>query len=440
MSNVYHIIHFKPEIDKENLFIGYENLAQKLVKSGRFRIDGGDDKINFARLYVPDLNISMMFSYREIYDEELADITERTISTRISEFTSGAPLKAKVNQYMGILESEIKKYTQPTPDEEIKLARLVVQATHPVVMELLLIDRAEIFLSFSHNIGDVLDIPTWQTSGSNSGMQSLSGRDRSIFISCGGNPLKANEDPTAEYGNGKPAIARIMIIGGQEMGHYSDIKRDKTGAQVMDRYSADIYCTHAKPEVKEGRIHDIKKSNLILKKLIDAGLFQIMKMESGIKFYRQMKKTGIGVMIEHLKLFFHRLKFNHNTHKAGLSGLISRFSGDEYPANAMHTVIMDMLFNLAPKADVYSSPDKDVEEAIACVEALARVPQQVNKWGKYLTKIFMENLYNTYYTKVIPGCITAYQSLTGKPFTFDKNLPSFSSRLVARIKKIFGRE
>ena len=434
MSSVYHIIHFKPEIEKDSLFAGYETLAQRLVKSGRFRIDGGEDKINFARLYIPSLNISMMFSHREIYDKELLPITKQAIGERL-EASSGMKLNSQINQYMKLLEKEIKKYSQPTAEDEIKLARLVVQATHPVVMELLLLDRAEIFLSFANNIGDVLDIPTWQTSGSNSGMQSLSSKDRSIFISCGGNPLKPNKEQNAEYGDGQPAIARLMIIGGQEMGHYSDIKRGKDGKQIMDRYASDIYCSHAKPDVREGRIHDIKKGNLILKKLIESGLIDVMRMEDGMKFYKKMNRGGLKVMVDFIKLFFHRLKFNHNARKAGLGGLIAKFSSDAYPASALHTVIMDMLFNLAPKADVYSSPDKNVEEAIACVEALARVPQQVNKWGTFLTKTFMESLYNIYYSKVIPGCIEAYQALTGRPFSFDRSVLGGVGKFVLNVKR-----
>ena len=32
----------------------------------------------------------------------------------------------------------------------------------------------------------------------------------------------------------------------------------------------------------------------------------------------------------------------------------------------------------------------------------------------------MKELYNIYYKEVIPGCITAYQNMTGKLFDFDK--------------------
>ena len=48
---------------------------------------------------------------------------------------------------------------------------------------------------------------------------------------------------------------------------------------------------------------------------------------------------------------------------------------------AIDAYLADMAFNLAPEADVYRDPDPLVEEAIAVIEAVARVPQQEHKWG-----------------------------------------------------------
>ena len=422
MHNIYHIVHFKPGIERWEMSIGHEDLAQRLVLSGRFRIDCGEDKINFARFYIPNLNISMMFSYREIYDSKLLHITRETIALQLSNFISSNSLKKKVDFYLGTLEDEMKKYAQPTLEEEIKLARLVVQAAHPAVFELLLFDRVEIFLSYSHEIGDVLDIQTWQTSGKNSGMQSLSGKDKSIFISCGGDPLKPNKDPKAEYGDGKPAIARILIIGGQEIGHYSDIRRDnKTGQQIPDRYSADIYGTHPKKEIKFARIMDIKRCNFILDKFSIIGLHALLKTEKAIKFYKEVNRGGLALFLELVKLNFKKTIFLFKARNLGLHKILEKFKNEKYQATMLDTMIKEMLFNLEPKADVYSSEDKDEEEAIACIEAIARVPQQVNKWGHYLTNIYMKNLYEIYYKKIIPECIHACKILSGKSFIFNNN-------------------
>ncbi len=70
---------------------------------------------------------------------------------------------------------------------------------------------------------------------------------------------------------------------------------------------------------------------------------------------------------------------------------------EEYIASKIVAMAIDMRFNLSPKADAYAREDPVEEEAIACVEALARVPQQANKWGHRLTRAMMPNLYRIYY-------------------------------------------
>ncbi len=69
------------------------------------------------------------------------------------------------------------------------LARIFVQSAHPIVIRWLLLDKTEIFITYSHNIGDMMDMVNWQKVGGNSGMQSTNGKDVAIFVSCGGNPF-----------------------------------------------------------------------------------------------------------------------------------------------------------------------------------------------------------------------------------------------------------
>ncbi len=95
--------------------------------------------------------------------------------------------------------------------------------------------------------------------------------------------------------------------------------------------------------------------------------------------------------------------------QAGAHGLALRFR--VYPSlrhgHAWATYLSDMAFNLAPDADAYRNPDPEVEEAIACIEALARVPQQVVKWGHAPVQLGWPSLYAAYYGTVVPGCIAA---------------------------------
>ncbi|KJV52412.1 hypothetical protein OTSGILL_1536 [Orientia tsutsugamushi str. Gilliam] len=102
----------------------------------------------------------------------------------------------------------------------LKLARLFVQSAHPIVIHWLLLERVEVFISYSNQIGDVMDIATWKYAGQNSGMQSINGNNIAIYVSCGGNPFFFTQryQEQSIYGDGWPAIARLQIIAAQELG------------------------------------------------------------------------------------------------------------------------------------------------------------------------------------------------------------------------------
>ena len=102
-----------------------------------------------------------------------------------------------------------------------------------------------------------------------------------------------------------------------------------------------------------------------------------------------------------------------------------------------------MAFNLEPKADVYSNPDKNIEIAIACIEALARVPQQVNKWGHHNTRFFWPHLYSFYYSVVIPQDIADYEAMSGKKFnSYPKNFRkyNFTEKLALKFDQIKAKK
>lgn len=434
-TNLYHIASFHPALHRQNMTVGREKLAQRLVSAGLLRIDAGE-KINFARLYIPSLRISSMFTYRELHDKKLIQKTTKKITQELSSSSQGKTLAAKVQRHIKLLKSELEKYQYVSLEEELKLSRLIVQATHPVVMMLILEEGVEIFISHSHNIGDVLDIVSWQQSGSNSGMQSTNGKDSAIFISCGGNPLIDNKDKISSYGDGWPARARALIIGGQELGHYSDIKRDTSGRQIS-RYSANFSATKAKEHVRIGRIEDIKYSKNILDTLLEIGMLDLIETEKKIKFYVDNKKKGIRYLGQIAKLKFQKSTFLRRAHKKKIT-FLNLLEHETRFATLTKAMIEDMLFNLSPKSDVYQNKDKEIEEAIACVEALARIPQQVNKWGKPMTKILMKNLYRTYFTEVIPGCVKAYEAISGRPYEYNKSKEKLG--LISSVKHLFKKE
>jgi hypothetical protein len=434
-TNYYHIINFIPGLEREEMLVGHEELANQLVQSGRFRIDA-EEKINFARLYVPHFNISMMFSKRELYDPKLLPRTKQIIGSQFSSTYRGTTLEQVIDKHIEIMRKEVNKYIVISEEDELKLARLVVQAAHPSVIMLILLENTEVYVSHSYNIGDMLDIQNWRTSGTNSGMQSTDGRDTAVFISCGGDPLKPNENPQATSGDGWPAIARLLIIGGQEIGHYSDIMRDAKGRQ-FSRYSADLAATHAKKNVKLARRNDIIRDNELLKTLYSYGFGKWLEYTNNLKFFNINKRSGLVKINTRIMLAFHSMKVKFHISNSPLV-FLKQFYVEEYPAIMIKALFEDMLFNLTPEADVYKRDDPEAEEAIACIEALARVPQQVNKWGRPATKAMMQDLYKIYYQEVIPGCIKTYENISHKKYYF--NMKMEKSSLWYRIKKLFKKQ
>jgi len=430
MTNLYHIIDKVPPYTPEEMLIEYEELAQSLVKSGKIRIDT-DDKANFARFSDPHRNINLMFSKEELTVPDLVEQTRLSIIGRYGKPTELNHKKA--NEIIRSLRSQISKL-QPVPvDLSLKLARIFVQSVHPIVIKWLLMEKVEVFIAYSHNIGDMMDIQSWRQAGSNSGMQSTDGRNAAIFVSCGGDPFgeTAKEHPT--YGDGFPAMARMQIIAGQEIGHYSDILRDSRGRQI-GRHSANFACTRATPNVLHARRQDLKNCDSIARILYASGMDKLIQYEEAVRFYNKNKIGGARLWYNKLLAWIYKHKLLITSHNKNMP-FVKRFAKDEYMGLMIRAMIADMKFNLEPVADVYKRDDKEAQEAIACVEALARVPQQVVKWGFLTTKAMMSGLYHVYYGQVIPSLIECYGLVTGKPYT--RNYEYMKQSLGYKIKKLF---
>jgi len=405
LSQVYHILDKIPSISKEEILLEYEELAQVLALSGKLCIDT-DEACNFVRFIDPSINISLMISKEEL-EEPLLAILINKLKTL---YRNTKQVDRKVDQALINLKSQCSKLQAVNPETKIKLARLFVQAAHPIVIRWLLRDQVQVFITYSHNIGDMMDMQDWQTSGSNSGMQSTDGTRGAIFVSCGGDPFAPND----EQGNGWSAVARLQIIAGQELGHFADIVRDSEGKQIT-RHSANFSGTKAKENVRIGRLADVVRCNELLVKLNEQGLVKLINCEQEIKFYKKNKITNLKTLLLRATHYILKHKLLSYAHNQKLH-FIKRFAGDQYMGLMIKTMIEDMKFNLSPTADVYKRDDKLAEEAIACVEALARVPQQVNKWGYITTKAIMHNLYKIYFTQVIPSLIESYELVTGKKY------------------------
>ncbi len=407
MNSVYHILHKHPAIYPEDIQIEYEYLAQELVKSGRLRIDT-DYYRNFVHYNDPVDKINFVFSHAELTNPDLVrnsySIIKQLYKTK-NKRLSNDKLKLIINN----LNNKLKKLLMVSDELTIRLARIFVQSAHPIVIHWLLYDRVQVFITYSNSIGDVMNIQNWKHSGKNSGMQSTDGHNVCIYVSCGGNPFTENNKKSPKYGDGWAALARLQIIAGQEIGHYADIKRDYQGNQIT-RHSANFACTQATPHVKEGRKRDISRCNNLLNLLLKNGMSNLIELERKLKFYDQQKISGIQIWWLKILIYIYRNKLFSFAHKNKLY-FIKNFYQDKYTGLMIAAMIEDMQSHLAPIADVYKRDDPEAEEAISCVEALARVPQQVMKWGHLTTRATMRDLYKIYYKEVIPSLIDNYNHL-----------------------------
>ena len=433
MTNIYHVLYKEPALDKEEMYIEQELLAQAITKSGKLRIDAYD-KINFARFTIPDQDVSLMFSKRELYDKQLLDNTIKIVSFWLSKKYRDNELNAQVRNSIKRLREEVNRYQVVSEELEMKLARLIVQSAHQVVIKLLLLEGAEIFVSYAYNIGDMLDIQSWKEAGTNSGMQSTSGKGYAVFTSAAGDPFLDTEKDSI-YGNGFPAIARIMVIIAQEIGHYSDVIRDAVGRPIS-RHAGDLGGRMPKANVKIARLKDMQHIENIHTKFNKVGLEHLFELERHYKFFKKNRKYSLITFFSYLQIRFFRMFFVMRA-RGVLSKVIKAVSPTKFLASKLEAMFADMKFNLAPEADVYRRADKNAEEAIACIEALARVPQQAIKWGPKITKLLTPGLHNIYYDQVIPTCIKSYEILSAQRFSL-----SFTKKfhLIYFIKKLFKKK
>ncbi len=437
MTSIYHILDKVPPIYIEDMQDEYEHLAKELVKSGKLRIDT-DYYCNFVRFSDPNSSINIFFSHEELTNPELIKASKDNIR-RVYNKNNKPISNKKLSSIMIDLNKKVGKLLMVSDELKMQLARVFVQSAHPIVIRWILLDKVEVFITYSNSIGDVMDIATWKTSGNNSGMQSTDGRNVCIYVSCGGDPFAKNNETNPTYGNGWAALARLQIIAGQEIGHFADIKRDHSGKQIS-RHSANFACTQAAPHVKKARHNDIERCKALNKTLLKCGMKRLVKIEDKLQFYDKQKLSGTRVWW--LKLFakYYRNKLLKACQKRKLF-FVKKFDREKFMGLSLAAMISDMQSHLSPIAEVYKREDPEAEEAISCVEALARVPQQVNKWGYLTTRATMHDLYKVYYNEVIPSLIENYQHLTKTRYKRNYNIPKTSiiKRILTKLK-IVGRK
>ena len=397
--NLYDVLYAPPKLHKK-LKKPQERLAQALVAAGRLRLDA-DNESNFIRLLLPQEAVNLTFSYRELYEPALVTRSRDTLLRAFSKRHDTSKATAMASYYFDQLRAAIRKKSPVQPRTELMVARALVLCNALPVIRLIHAEGAEIFISFGHSVGDVMDIARWQQVGENSGLQAAGGGENAIYVSCGGHPL-LDDDERTYSSDGFPALARLMIIAAQETGHNGDMIRTSHG-RWAGRHSAINWGDAPSAKAGNGRKADIARLHQLYRLCQRMGMQPMMEWERHLKFYRTNKLFNMRRLLAWLasKLGWQLFKLLLAFRGAGNVASLQR---DPYPATLLSRFFPDMLFNVAPIADVYRRANPTEEEAIACIEAVARVPQQVVKWGHRAVQFCTPSLYALYYQEIVPAC------------------------------------
>lgn len=407
MTNRYDILFRLPVYQQGMLAEPQEKLARAIVHSGLLRIQT-DSQRNFVHYSGNDFDKT--FSHRQLTEERFQHETREIIRRTLP----GSVGRKGVQEVIDRLMQRFRASGTVSDARELEVARLLTQAAHPAVMWLCLHDRVELFVSYTHQVADMMAVHFWQEVGHSSGLQTVSGDGAAVYVSCGGNPFITEEAHKTYTTDGFPALARMQIIAAQELAHFADLKRDTSG-RVIGRYSARLSSPmRAQPDYLKAQQADIRQVAYWKQLCHQLAIPQLARIEKQRQFYRDHRPyapQAFWLRWRHRRL---KARIKANAIKAGY-GFISHFPerlhGSSGWASDILSCLSDMAFNLEPLADAYLRENKQEEQAIAVIEALARVPQQRVKWGEIVTGQCWPQLSRLYDDEVIAGAIAAQRAL-----------------------------
>lgn len=401
MSNLYEALHRPPRLHRR-LPAAQEKLARALVASGKLRLDA-DNESNFTRLLLPRDQVNFTFTFREM-EGELRARSQARIIRALSARHAPEQAQALAKQHMETVQNALKKKRNVSPGVELKMARALVSCNAFAVIELIHLEGADIFISYGHSVSDVMDIATWQDVGEAGGLQAAAGEENAIYIACGGHPFLTAGERTYST-DGFPALSRFFVIAAQETGHNADMIRDAAGQRV-GRYSALDWGRAPSNLAGPQRRADDAHSQHILRRAQQCGLNLVAEWERHLAFYRANKLRNTRSLAAWLKSRLGWLALKWLLRLQRMGG-VTHLQRDSSPATLLRSCLADMCFNLNPLTEAYRRPDPLAEEATLCIEAVARVPQQVVKWGHRATRCCMPRLYPLYYLRIVPACAQA---------------------------------
>ncbi len=135
-----------------------------------------------------------------------------------------------------------------------------------------------------------------------------------------------------------------------------------------------------------------------------------------VKLQAKFNKKTLKYVLLNLRMNIAQTNFISRCKKKGLGFVAKLAKRNDEIANTCMVLCGDMEFNLNPASAAYRNNNKDVEKAIYCAEALARMPQQKIKWGAEITRFFAPHLYRVFYAVVIKEEYHFHRALTGEKF------------------------
>lgn len=393
-TNHYHLLSFLPAVEAWEMPPALETMARRWVSSGRLRINA-DYERNFVR------HGEQTFSTRELTDPLLLPHTRQTLSRHVAPAQGAQGLE----DLLALLHAELRKTRGISLEKELRVARVLVQSAHPSVIQLLLAARTEVFVSYAHNVSDLMELHRWQTEGLSNGLQATDISGTAVYVSCGGDPFFEGEHKTYTT-DGFPALARMVVIAAQEFGHFSDLLR--RNGHIVGRYSVDPHHTamRAAPMVAQARLSDMKHLQQLQIAYAQCGLARLVRRESAVAFYHKSWRFSPPWLYHQLLRMVSYALFVKSCKSRNIYVKLVTYPAMRH-GESIAMFLEDMAFNLSPDADAYRRTDPLEEEAIACIEAIARVPQQARKWGASSVRFAWPQLEAIYSQHIIPGCIAA---------------------------------
>lgn len=405
MPNTYDVLYRRPVLNRR-LKSQQERLARNILNSGRLRIDA-DKESNFVRLQSPADRINMTFSWREVNDAKLGPAAHARLLAALEALHPPEEAKKRCNFLWEKVHNDFKRKSPVAQTTELMVARAFVLCNELPVIRLIHLESAEIFISFGHTVSDVLDVATWQEVGENNGLQAFGKGQNAVYVSCGGHPF-LDHDERNYTTDGFPALARFLVVAAQETGHNADMIRNPApkGPRWLGRHSAADWGRAPSAKAGPARRNDAQATQNAFRKCRNLGINLIAEWERHLQFYRQNKLYNLRRLSAWLKCRLGWLLFTTLLRLQGF-GRLCTLPRTPTPATQLRTCLHDMEFNITPNHEAYRRNDPSEHEAMLCMEALARVPQQVIKWGHKATSQSMPALYRLYYGEVIPSVAAA---------------------------------